>query len=77
VERIASENRVNSAIAHIHELVKQIEPSAPDDLNTLQFFDYHLRAPGAGALVHDDPSLSEAQRRENRRIQARLLVFTP
>lgn len=76
-EKAASENRVTNAIAHIHQLVQQREPSAPADLNSLAFFDVNLRAPGAGVLVHSDPSLSPDQRRENRRIQARLLVYKP
>jgi len=77
VEKNASERRVESAIAHINELVKLREPASPDDLNDLPYFNYHLRAPGAGVLVNDAPSLSEAQRRQNRRIQALLLTFTP
>jgi hypothetical protein len=77
IERAASENRVNNAIAHIHQLVQQQEPTAPSDLNTLTFFDVNLRAPGAGVLEQDGASLTEAQRKLNRRIQARLLVFKP
>jgi hypothetical protein len=75
VERAASDARVTSAIAHIHVLVQQQEPSAPADLNSLFFFDVHLRSSGASVLIEDAPSLSEDQRRTNRRVQARLLVF--
>jgi hypothetical protein len=77
VEKAASEARVISAINHIHVLVQQQEPTAPSDLNTLSFFDVHLRSPGAGVLVEDGASLGEAQRKRNRRVQARLLVFKP
>lgn len=77
IEKTASENWVNNAIAHIHQLVQQQEPTAPSDLNTLAFFDVLLRAPGAGVLAQDAAALSDAQRKLNRRIQARLLVFKP
>lgn len=77
VEAQAADDRVINAIAHIHTLVKQREPSAPDDLNWLSFFDVHLRAPGAAVLVADEVNLTEARRRLNRRVQARLLVYKP
>jgi len=77
IEREASEKRMFSALATIHQLVQLQEPTAPSDLNTLSFFDVHLRAPGAGVLEEDAAALSEAQRQKNRRIQARLLVFKP
>ena len=77
IEKTASENRVNNAIAHIHQLVQQQEPTAPSDPNTLELFDVLLRAPGAGVLAQDAAALSDAQRKLNRRIQARLLVFKP
>jgi hypothetical protein len=76
-EKSASEDRVISATAGIHTLVQQIQPSAPSDLNTLPFFFVSQRAPGAGVLVNGGGSLSEAQRKQNRRVQARLVVFTP
>jgi hypothetical protein len=66
---------VNSALALTVQLVQQQDPSAPADLSTIPNFDVHLRAPGAGVLVNDGYPLSEAQRKQNRRVQARLLVF--
>src|SRR5262249_27767523 len=51
VEGNSSDQRVLNAIDHIHVLVRQREPSAPSDLNTLSFFDVTLRAPGAAVLV--------------------------
>jgi hypothetical protein len=77
VEKDSSEQRVTNAVAHIHELVQQSEPTAPSDLNTLPFFDVLQRAPGAGVLVEDGASLTEDQRKRNRRVQVRLLVFKP
>ena len=77
VEKDMSEKRVENAAAYIQALVQQQEPTAPSDLNTLPFFDLLQRAPGAGVLVEDAPDLTEEQRRTNRRIQARLLVFKP
>jgi len=77
VELQAAEDRVSSAIDYIHTLVRQREPSAPADLNSLSFFDVHLRAPGAAVLVADEVSLTESRRRLNRRVQARLLVYKP
>ncbi len=76
-EKSASEARSNSALAGIHALVQQIEPTAPSDLNTLPFFFVSQRAPGAGVLVWDGAALSEDQRQNNRRVQVRLVVFTP
>jgi hypothetical protein len=77
VEKDMSEQRVTNAVAHIHELVQQSEPTAPSDLNTLPFFDLLQRAPGAGVLEEDAASLSDDQRLRNRRVQVRLLVFKP
>jgi len=76
VERTASEKRLTSALAQIHYLVKQREPSAPADLNTLAYFDVNQRAAGASNLESPNPA-SETERLKNRRIQARLLVYIP
>jgi hypothetical protein len=75
VESAASTNRVNSALALTVLLVQQREPTAPADLNNIPNFAVRLRAPGAGVLVNSGYPLSEAQRKENRRVQARLMVF--
>lgn len=75
VESAASLNRLNSAIALTVLLVQQQEPTAPADLNTVPNFVLRTRAPGAGVLVNSGYPLSEAQRKENRRVQARLMVF--
>src|SRR5262249_39633245 len=69
IEKDASENRVTNALALIHQLVQLQEPTAPSDLNSLPFFDVIQRAPGAGVLEQDGASLTEAQRKMNRRIQ--------
>jgi hypothetical protein len=77
VEKNSSVERMKSALQHVHDLVKQAEPTAPSDLNTLPFFDVNTRAPGAGVLEADEDNLSEARRRLNRRVQVRLLVYKP
>jgi hypothetical protein len=74
----ASEARVQSAINHIQFLVRQREPSAPSDLNTLPFFDVHLRASGAAVVeVDGGADMAEELRKWNRRVQVRLLMFVP
>ena len=76
VEHEFSVKRMENGLQHIHELVKQEEPTAPDDLNTLPVFDVLTRT-GAGVLETDEANLTEDSRKLNRRIQVRLLVFKP
>ena len=76
-EADASLKRAQSAIEGIHAMVQQRSPGAPSDLDTLPFFFVFRRFAGAAVLINDAATLSDAERRQNRRVQIRLVVFTP
>jgi len=77
-ELTASVNRVNSAGDGIFQLLANwFGPGFPADWADLSQVAVGFVASGGAALLHSDPSLSDAQRRANRRVVLHLMSFVP
>jgi hypothetical protein len=76
-ESDASQQRADSARAGTDVLLEQQLGSPPPDLDSLLFFFAGVRRSGAAVLVNDQLNLTEEQRKQNRRVQIRLVTFQP
>jgi hypothetical protein len=73
----SSKDRAESAGLFITAEIRSRVPGLPEDLNELQNFALLVRWAGAGLLQHATPNLTEAQRKQNRRVQLRAIAFVP
>jgi hypothetical protein len=77
-ELSASVNRVNSAGDGIFQLLaNHFGPGFPADWADLSQIGVGFAASGGAVLLHSSPSLSDAQRRANRRVVLHLTSFVP
>ena len=77
-ELTASVNRVNSAGDGIFQLLNNwFGPGFPPDWADLSQVAVGFVACGGASLLHSTPSLSDAQRRANRRVVLHLMTFIP
>ena len=73
----SSKDRAESAGLFITAEIHSRVPGLPEDLNELQNFALLVRWAGAGLLQQAAPNLTEAQRKQNRRVQLRAIAFVP